>query len=263
MQETGGAMNPGDAFEAFYRLATTGLDAAYVVVSSLPTSYAFGAGMLATLNPCGFVMLPAFGAFYVSQAGDAASDGVLRRLQRALMMGILVTVVFVLVFGLMGALVTAGGQWVMGMMPWVGLGVGVLLVVLGVVQLATRRSLFAGVTAGVRVQRRRTAGGAIAFGVAYAACSLGCTLPIFLVVVGGVFTGRGTFGAGLERFVEYGLGMGTVLTTVVVTIAIVRERGGRWFRSLIPVAELAANGLLVLAGTYVVWYWVTKGGVTL
>jgi cytochrome c-type biogenesis protein len=256
-------MNPGDAFESFYRLATAGLDAVYVVVSDLPTSYAFGAGMLAALNPCGFVMLPAFGAFYVSQPGDAAGDGMLRRLGRALVMGTVVTAVFVLAFGVMGAVVTAGGQSIMGVLPWAGLAVGVLLVTLGVAQLLTHRALFAGVTAGVRVQRQRTTRGAIAFGAAYAACSLGCTLPIFLVVVGGVFTGRSSFGAGLERFLEYGLGMGTVLTTVVVTIAIAREQGGRLFRPLVPVAEVAANGLLVLAGSYVVWYWVAKGGVTL
>ena len=29
------------------------------LVDALPVSYAFGAGMLASVNPCGFIMLPA------------------------------------------------------------------------------------------------------------------------------------------------------------------------------------------------------------
>ena len=38
----------------------------------LPFGFAFGAGMVATVNPCGFVMLPAYLGMYV---GDGQGDG--------------------------------------------------------------------------------------------------------------------------------------------------------------------------------------------
>ena len=46
--------------------------------SFLPLGFAFAAGMVATVNPCGFVMLPAFLTMYLTdQQGDAsdASEG--------------------------------------------------------------------------------------------------------------------------------------------------------------------------------------------
>ena len=40
------------------------------LVDLLPVGYAFGAGMVSTVNPCGFAMLPAYLAFYLG-TGDA------------------------------------------------------------------------------------------------------------------------------------------------------------------------------------------------
>ena len=63
----------------------------------------------------------------------------------------------------------------------------------------------------------------------------------------------------MTRFVEYGAGMGLVLTTVTATIAIARASTGRFVGRIGVVAEPAANALLVLAGLYVIWYWTSSG----
>lgn len=96
------------------------------------------------------------------------------------------------------------------------------------------------------------------FGVGYAVSSLGCALPAFLVVAGSVFLGNGDASASLLRFVEYSAGMGFVLTVVAVGAAVARDQAVRFMRPLLPVVDVVANVFVILAGSYIVWYWGTK-----
>ena len=252
-------MSPDAVFGGFYEQATVWINLVSQQVAALPVPYAFAVGMLATVNPCGFVMLPAFAAFYSTSEDATQRESLRRPLLRAIQMGVLVTIAFVAVFGLAGLIVTVGGRVIMQYAGWAGAAVGVLLVGLGAYQLVTRRSLFTGVTAGIRVQRSRSVRGALLFGAGYAICSLGCTLPAFLVVAGSVFLGNRDVTASLVRFVEYAAGMGAVLTLIAIGVAFARERTTSLVRPLLPVVDVAANLLLVLAGAYVIWYWTTKG----
>lgn len=252
-------MSPDAWLAAFYAEAMGWINVVDQGVRALPVSYAFGAGMLATLNPCGFVMLPAFAAFYTSAAGGDPNAAASVRAVRALRMGLLTTIAFVGTFGLMGLVVTSGGQLVIEWAAWGGIVVGVLLAAFGGFQLVSRRSIFARVTAGVRAPRSISAKGVLLFGVAYAICSLGCTLPIFLIVVGGVFLGRGEFSDSIMRFVQYGAGMGLVLTLVTLGVALARGWALRTTRHLLRYVDPMANAMLLVAGVYIVWYWTTIG----
>lgn len=90
------------------------------------------------------------------------------------------------------------------------------------------------------------------YGLAYAAASLGCTLPIFLTVVGAALTAGG-WGRGAIGFVLYGLGMGLVVSTLTLGVALLGH-------SAIGRAGAAGAVLLLLADAYVVYYWLTLGG---
>ena len=84
-------------------------------VQSLPLAYAFGAGMVAAVNPCGFMMLPSFAAFYLSGGRQGSLDAAVnisltQRGLKALTMSGLVTLGFILVFGLIGVIVSVGGR---------------------------------------------------------------------------------------------------------------------------------------------------------
>ena len=54
------------------------------MVTARPVPYPFGAGMLAIVNPCGFVMLPAFAAFYCTLGDGGGTIGFGRRAGRAI-----------------------------------------------------------------------------------------------------------------------------------------------------------------------------------
>ena len=76
-----------------------------------PLALAFGAGMLAAVNPCGFAMLPAYLSYFCGLEGsledgagsaeDASTAG-LRAVPRALSVTAVMTAGFVAVFGLVG-----------------------------------------------------------------------------------------------------------------------------------------------------------------
>ena len=99
-----------------------------------PIALAFSAGLVASINPCGFAMLPAYLSYFLGlegRSGDDARAGV----SRALAVGATVTLGFVLVFGLVGAAITHFSLSISRWLPWVTAVIGVGLVVLGIAML--------------------------------------------------------------------------------------------------------------------------------
>ena len=68
--------------------------------------------MLATVNPCGFAMLPAYLSYFLGIEGQAADRSTPARLARALVVSAAVTLGFLAVFLGVGAIVSAGLQQV-------------------------------------------------------------------------------------------------------------------------------------------------------
>src|SRR5437588_517454 len=75
---------------------------------ALPFGYAFGAGMVAAVNPCGFALLPAYLALYLRE-DDAVSPtiSIAPRVLRALVVSGVMAGGFVLVFGVAGLILSA------------------------------------------------------------------------------------------------------------------------------------------------------------
>jgi cytochrome c-type biogenesis protein len=213
---------------------------------------AFGTGMVATVNPCGFALLPAYLSYFLGL--DDPSIDSRTSILRAVGVGAVVTSGFVVVFILIGSLVNALALPIGEQLPWVTLVIGLALVALGIAMLAG----FQPTVALPKLERggdRRTTWSMFVFGVSYAVASLSCTLPIFLVNVVGVFTSA-SFVQGLGVFAAYALGMGLVLTAVTVALALARQSLVRNLRAVMRHANRIAGGLLVLAGGFLVyWGW--------
>ena len=232
------------------------------VVVVLPVGYAFGAGMVSTVNPCGFTMLPAYLSLYMgTREGAFAQRAPLVRVARAVYIGGTVSLSFVALFGLVGLGIAAGGHFLLELMPWAGLATGVVLVAIGVLLFAGRH-LHPRLVPMLRVQvvtsdslGFRTF---FLFGVGYAVASLPCTLPIFLGVVGSSFATVGTL-AGLYQFITYALGMGLVLVGITLGMALFKGVTFRSLRVVFPYMERVSAALILLAGLYVIYYWLVKG----
>ena len=224
----------------------------------LPVSFAFGAGIVAAVNPCGFAMLPAYLSLYLgSQETGFGKRPVLRRVFRAVLIGGVVSLGFVLLFGLAGMIVAAGGGVILGAMPWVGIVIGGALILVGIWILAGR-TLYTGVferfAQRIGDPRAMSVRGFFLFGLAYGLASLSCTLPVFLAVIGGSLA-AGSFVSAAGQFVSYGLGMTSVLLVLTLALALFKEGVISRLRRVTPYVQPISAVLLVLAGAYIVFYW--------
>jgi cytochrome c-type biogenesis protein len=223
----------------------------------LPVGYAFAAGMVASVNPCGVLMLPSYVFYQLNTEG--ASPSAARRAFRAVLIAATVTAGFILVFAAVGIIIAAGGQWLVTSFPYVGIVLGTAMAGLGVWILVTNRTLSVLGGGRVNVERQQTLGNAFVFGIAYAVGSLSCTLPIFLAVVGTSLTGGGLLSS-FGQFIGYALGMGTIIFGVTLGAALFRQAMGRWMRLVTPYIHRVSAMFLIGAGAYLVYYWAFTAG---
>ena len=214
-------------------------------------AYYLTLGMVATVNPCGFAMLPAYLSYFL---GLEDSDAEVPRasVAQAVQVAIAVATGFLAVFALAGALVELTSLPVYENVPWISIVIGLALLALGLAMLF-------GFELNVRLPRldrggrERTAGSMFVFGVSYAIASIGCTLPLFLGAVAGTMSNDSVVG-GVMVFGVYGLGMTLVLLALTVGIALARTSIVRLLRRSQPYIGRVAGGLVALAGAYVAYY---------
>ncbi|MBI3969921.1 MAG: cytochrome c biogenesis protein CcdA [Chloroflexi bacterium] len=220
--------------------------------------------MVAAVNPCGFALLPAYLGLYLGGGDDpGAHRHPHRRFLQAVRVSVMVSASFVLLFGAVGLILGVVSSAAARYFPWVGLAVGVLLVFTGGRMLGGG-TLYSSI--GERMAdrvgasaRQNSYRGYFAYGLAYGSASLGCTLPIFLTVVGTTLTASGFLSAALQ-FVLYGLGMGFVITVLTVSTAFFKHAAIARARRTVRYVRLAGSALLLVAGAYIIYYWLTLGG---
>ncbi len=234
------------------------------LASLLPFGYAFGAGMVTTVSPCGIAMLPAYVSLYLGEKEEGFwAKSSLRQVARALTMSGVVTLGFVVFFGIMGAALSLGGQFLLAYIPWTAVIIAVVLILLGI-YLLVGGHFYTNLPARLagRLGKNGALGikGFLIFGIAYGIAALSCTLPIFLVVVGSALATKG-FTSGLLQFVSFALGMGFVIAIVTVSSALFKESINRWLRRLVPIVARLNGLLLIFAGGYILYFWFKVGDI--
>src|ERR687897_1880356 len=183
--------------------------------------------MVATVNPCGFAMLPAYLAYFL---GVDDRDAAVPRatVATALRVAAAVAAGFLAVFALAGLAVELTSLPVYENVPWISIVIGAALFVLGVAML-WGFELVVRLPKLDRGGRERTVRSMFVFGVSYAIASIGCTLPLFLGAVSGTIN-RESVADGLVVFGVYALGMTLVLAALTVGIALARTSIVRFMR---------------------------------
>ncbi len=214
--------------------------------------WAFSAGLVATLNPCGFAMLPAYLSYLFGRAEGAALR---RELSGSLLAGVGMTAGVLGVFLSIGVVISWLGVAIARFVPWAGLIVGVVVAAMGLMMLvrpAVNPSLpLPRVSGGVVNKAGPFA--FVAFGAGYGLASLGCTLPIFLVVTTQALAAGG-FVPGLVVFLAYALGMGVVLLSLSIAAGAGSGLLVHALRKLLPYVRWIGAGGMVAAGIYLIYY---------
>ena len=100
-------------------------------MTSASLTFAFTAGLVATINPCGFAMLPAYLSYFLGTE-DAEALNEKTGIGRAIITGLTVSSGFVAVFSIIGVLVSAGLSAVRQVVPWLTIFIGCALIALGI-----------------------------------------------------------------------------------------------------------------------------------
>ena len=215
-------------------------------------SLSFIRGMVASINPCGFVLLPTYLMYFL---GVSAADPSSQRapISRALTVGALVSSGFFVVFFTIGAVTQFWTTSLLENAKYATAVIGVLFVILGIAMLFGFKVPF--VTPRLETgERDRTARSMFVYGVAYAVASLGCTLPLFIATL--FQTGkRSGYWAGVANVVAYAAGMALVVVTLTLALATANLGFVRWLRSKMQYVEMVSGAFVMLSGFYLLWYF--------
>ena len=228
-----------------------------------PLGFAYAAGMVSAVNPCGFVMLPAYLGLYLGvNDKDASQVNPLIHVFRALKVGGSVTLGFVVLFGAAGILMSVGARAaVVDILPYLGLVIGIALALAGSWMVGGGK-LYTGFAAQAASRigdpGQVNAKGYFLFGLSYGIASLSCTLPIFLSVIGTSFA-VSEIGTSLGQFILYAVGMGTVILALTLGMAFFKGAMLGTLRKALPYVQPIGSWLMVVAGSYIVFYWLTIG----
>lgn len=212
--------------------------------------YAFALGLAATLNPCGFPLLPAYLSVFLRSEDDTRHARVLRALQASAAM----TAGFVAVFTLAGVAVACGLTIGLAWTPAFTAALGLVLLFVGVFGIAGRQLRLPAIALPFRSGRDVPA--MAGYGAAYAVTSLGCALPLFLAAVTPSVLSR-TALASLLAALAYALGMGVFVSACSIVAALLGAEavrlGGRRVARFLP---RIAGAVLLCDGIYLLAYGV-------
>jgi cytochrome c-type biogenesis protein len=218
-----------------------------------PILIALSAGIITAFNPCGFAMLPAYVSYFVGQTGaNAEQPSLAKRLLRAALTGGVVTLGFMTVYGIMGVVATEFLSRVTDIVPFISIGVGIILAVLGVAMLR-------GYELKLRLPRMKTArkGSSMAsmyvYGVSYAVVSLSCGFAGFLSTVISA-SNEGSFFNSMKVYLAFTGGMGLVLIILSFAVALAQQGFVRGMKKVLPYVNRISGAMLILAGLYVAYY---------
>ena len=209
---------------------------------------AFGAGLVAALNPCGFALLPAYLAFVV---GDTRPGHPLT-VARAVAATVAMTTGFLTVFAAFGALTIPVATAVQRYLPLVTVVVGVALMAIGLWMGAGYR-LYMPMTPPDRWAPTARLGSMFGYGMAYAVASLSCTVGPFLAVTAAGARSGSAAGATMI-YLAYAGGFALIVGTLAVAAAFASSALAARMRRWIPAINRIGGALVGVVGAYVAYY---------
>ncbi|KYP80230.1 cytochrome c biogenesis CcdA family protein [Ferroacidibacillus organovorans] len=211
------------------------------------------AGMVTAFNPCGIALLPSYLMYLLSGRIHRPRWGWMDGLRA----GMLMTLGFILMFGVAGLLVSTLGQWLFGAAPILSILLAILLFIMAFY--VWRGNLYLGFHTGKLTTRleglfaRGSSGSFFAFGIAFGIASLSCSLPVFVSVASqGFVTG---FSNGIISFLAYSIGMGIVITILSILATTARQTVEVFIRFALPYIQKLSAIVMIFAGLYLLWYW--------
>ena len=214
-------------------------------------AYSFILGVLAAVNPCGFVLLPTYLIFFLGTREEPnLTTG--ERLRRALVVSSGISIGFLAIFFVIGVISRLFTQWIELNAKYASLAIGIVLVIGGARMLTGWTPKFAvPQLGGVQTKTFRAT---VVYGVAYAVASIGCTIGFLTTALFGSIALNG-FVSGVLSILLYGLGMAMLVTALTVSLAFAKTGLLTIVKNQLHLIQRLGAIFVTLTGIYLVFYW--------
>ncbi len=223
-----------------------------LAVSAGPIALALTAGVIVAFNPCGFAMLPAYMSYFVGKSAADAERPLPQRLTRAALVAGVVTLGFVTVYGTIGLLATTLFSGIKQAVPFISVGVGIVLAILGFTMVRGYEPKLSFLKVGT-IDQGKGLRSLYVFGLSYAVVSLSCGFAGFSGVVVSTLNDGSIFGAA-ATYLTFSLGMGLVLMVLTLAAALAQQTVARSMKKALPYINRISGFFLIIAGLYVAFY---------
>jgi len=211
-------------------------------------SFSFLAGLQAFFAPCSIALIPAYVGYSVKE--DSEDNSKIQQLLLGLKAGSLASLGLLSVYLTFGIIFTLFGRLITPVFTWIEFMTGGLLIFLGS---ATLLGFEFAVKPPIVIQTKpNSAKNFYLFGLAYALGALGCTLPIFLLVVFQSLTQKGILG-GVINFVAYALAMSILMITFSLISSLSKSALLHFLRKYLLIIQKSSGVLIILAGIYLIY----------
>lgn len=214
-------------------------------------AYSFITGVLATVNPCGFVLLPTYLLYFLGMESNSADRSTPATAQRALVVGASLSAGFISVFFVVALISRLFTTWIQEHAKYAAFIIGILLVIAGIAMLFGWKPRFA--TPNLE-NKGRTFRAMFVYGIIYAVTSIGCTIGMLTSAVFGSVNVHGYF-SGVMSISLYGVGMSVTVIALTVTLAFAHTGMLKALRRGLPYIDRVAAAFLIATGVYLTWYW--------
>ena len=214
-------------------------------------AYSFVLGVLAAVNPCGFVLLPTYLIFFLGTR-EEPNLSTAERLRRALIVSSGISIGFLAIFFVIGVISRLFTQWIELNAKYASLAIGVVLLVGGARMLTGWTPKFA--SPQMNGVQSKTFRATIIYGLAYAVASIGCTIGFLTTAVFGSIALNG-FVSGVFSILLYGLGMAMLVTALTVSLAFAKTGLVTVIKRRLNIIQRLGAFFVTLTGVYLVFYW--------
>ena len=226
-------------------------------------SLAFSLGLVSFVNPCGFALLPVYITYYFINEGLEKSY-LVRRIFAGLIFGLMVSFGFAAIFSAIGIVVSYIGRSLLRYVGWFDLLIGILLIIIGFIYLFNlnkKINLNSLTNFGEKLKSNRLNNKYLSFflyGMGFAIASLGCTLPIFLLVVTSAIKASGFFN-GVIIFLIYSAGMSFFMILFSLAVALSKTVIEKTLRRWMPYIYKFGAIVVIIAGAYLIYNQIVLG----
>jgi len=213
-------------------------------------SFSFLQGALAFLAPCAVALLPGYIVAFISR-NSQGDPTLVRRLYRGLKLALLSILGILVVYAIAGGMIIVASQVLKDYMKWVTILMGTVLIVLGILMVMGKNVSFSLNMNNATHQTEAVE--AFVFGIAYAIGALGCLFPLFLVVATQALAAP-TVWQGTTYIGAYFVGLSGMMVVIILLSTFAKTLLMKYLRKILPYMERVTGGLLIFAGSYVIYY---------